>query len=120
MRGGIPASASVTSFAAVYGASAAGDDVGEVDGLWTPEDWNGTPAGALHEPSAGPCPRPLWEPPRASRQMVLLEVADESSAVMRDVREKHVSMKPKFRYHVGPDGNRSGWQTLALIVWSCC
>ena len=39
MRGGIPASASVTSFAAVYGASAAGDDIGELDGLWAPEDW---------------------------------------------------------------------------------
>ena len=33
VRGGIPASASVTSFAAVHGASACGDDVGGLDGL---------------------------------------------------------------------------------------
>ena len=47
MRGGIPASASVTSFAAVYGASAAGDDIGEVDGLWSPEDWAPREGGGL-------------------------------------------------------------------------
>lgn len=46
VRGGIPASASVTSFAAVYGASAAGDDVGEVDGLWAPEEWSAGREGA--------------------------------------------------------------------------
>ena len=40
VRGGIPASASVTSFAAVYGASACGDDVGELDGLWEPHEGN--------------------------------------------------------------------------------
>ena len=51
MRGGIPASASVTSFAAVYGASACGDDVGELDGLWEPHEAN---AGAQCSVSRAP------------------------------------------------------------------
>ena len=48
VRGGIPASASVTSFAAVYGASASGDDVGQLDGLWAPDEAGGGPRARMH------------------------------------------------------------------------